>query len=75
MTHYKHLRGLPLIDIREDWSPEQALAADELLEQLSSELQGLRERIWLLYGSDIQDLLRNDIVRGKLPRHHNDEPF
>ena len=36
-----------------DWSPEQALAAFELL-------QDLTERIWTRYALDIQALLRHD---------------
>ena len=36
-----------------DWSPTQALATDNWLQQI-------RERIWLLYGQDIVRLLHDD---------------
>ena len=63
--------GLPQaipVDIPLDWSPEQALAAYEWLEEL-------RTSIWLLYGSDIQQSLRNHTVRSVQPRLDNDELF
>ena len=60
-------RAIP-VDIPLDWSPEQALAAYEWLEEL-------RTRIWLLYSSDIQQFLRNDTVQTVQPCLHNDEPF
>jgi hypothetical protein len=44
------------IDIALDWSPAQALAAYEWLAHV-------RERIWLLYGDDIAQLLRPDTTR------------
>lgn len=43
-------RGIPFI-IQEDWSPDQALAVIELLDDL-------REVIWQRYQMPIQDLLR-----------------
>lgn len=43
-------RGIPFI-IPEDWSPEQALAVIELLDDL-------REVIYLRYQLQLQDLLR-----------------
>jgi hypothetical protein len=41
----------PIIPV--DWSPEQALAAFELVNEL-------RERIWTRYALDIQALLQQD---------------
>jgi hypothetical protein len=55
------------VDIPLDWSAEQALAALEWLEQL-------RERIWLLYAQDIQELLR-DRTSGQLPTSGDDDPL
>ena len=43
-------RGIPFI-LPEDWTPEQALAVFELLDDL-------RQRIWDHYQIQIQDLLR-----------------
>ncbi len=43
-------RGMPLL-IQEDWTPEQALAVIELLDDL-------REVIWQRYQLPLQDLLR-----------------
>jgi hypothetical protein len=73
MTRYTALppEGLPRaipVDIPLDWSPEQALAAYEWLQQLHT-------RIWLLYGSDIQQSLRDHTVRTVQPCVDNDEPF
>ena len=57
------------VEIPLDWSPQQALAAYEWLEQL-------REHIWLLYGSDIQQFLRNDrFPTGQPHGANNDPPF
>jgi hypothetical protein len=47
------------VEIPLDWSAKQALAALDWLERL-------RERVWLLYGDDIQQLLR-DATSGQLP--------
>ena len=43
-------RGIPFI-VHEDWSPEQALAVMELLDDL-------REVIWQRYRIQLQELLR-----------------
>ena len=43
-------RGIPFL-IQEDWSPDQALAVIELLDDL-------RELIWQRYQMPIQDLLQ-----------------
>lgn len=43
-------RGIPFL-IQEDWSPEQALAVIELLDDL-------REVIWTRYQLQLQELLR-----------------
>ncbi|PZR42555.1 MAG: hypothetical protein DI537_62610 [Stutzerimonas stutzeri] len=57
------------IDIALDWSPAQALAAYEWLEQI-------RQRIWLLYGKDIVQLLRADAPSiGATPGSNNDPPL
>jgi hypothetical protein len=40
------------VEIPLDWSAAQALAALDWLEQL-------RDRVWLLYAQDIQELLRD----------------
>ena len=45
-----HLRPLS-VEIPVTWTPEQALAVFELLDDL-------RERIWELYNVQLQDLLR-----------------
>jgi hypothetical protein len=55
------------VEIPLDWSAEQALAALEWLQQL-------RERVWLLYAQDIQELLRNR-NSGQLPRGGDDPPL
>jgi hypothetical protein len=55
------------VDIPLDWSAEQALAALEWLKQL-------RERVWLLYAQDIQELLR-DRTSGQLPSGNDDPLF
>jgi hypothetical protein len=54
MTHWRLpsgiQRGLPFI-LPDDWTPEQALAVVELLDDL-------RERIWAHYEIPLHDLLR-----------------
>lgn len=45
-------RGIPFI-LPDDWTPEQALAVFELLDDL-------REQIWVHYQIPIQDLLREE---------------
>lgn len=47
-------RGIPFI-LPDDWTPEQALAVFELLDDL-------RERIWDQYQIPIQDLLREQCL-------------
>lgn len=56
------------VEIPLDWSPEQALAAYEWLEEL-------RTRLWLLYGSDIQQFLRDDSLQTVRPPGDHDPPF
>ena len=59
-------RGLEFL-IDPDWSPEQALAVIELLDDL-------RDRIWSHYGPVLQQRLHND----RVTRHHvdvTDPPF
>jgi hypothetical protein len=45
-----HLRPIP-VEIPATWTPEQALAVFDLLDEI-------REKIWALYGSRLQDLLQ-----------------
>jgi hypothetical protein len=68
-------KGLPCIDIPLDWSPEQALAVNELLEELGTQLEELRTRIWLLYGSQMQEFLRADRARTIRPVGDSDDAF
>lgn len=57
------------VDIALDWSPAQALAAYEWLEVV-------RNRIWLLYGEDIAQFLRDNTTPPTRPRTgDNDPPF
>jgi hypothetical protein len=56
------------LEIPLDWSPGQALAAYERLEEL-------RTRIWLLYGADIQQFLRDTVPTAQPPADHDDPPF
>jgi len=64
-------RGIPFL-IQEDWSPEQALAVIELLDDL-------REVIWQRYQLPLQELLReqrcmgNETESGHINR--TDTPF
>jgi hypothetical protein len=58
--------GLDLL-IDPDWSPEQALAVVELLDDL-------RERIWAHYGSALFDLYRADEVN-EVEIESTDPPF
>lgn len=64
-------RGIPFI-IQDDWSPEQALAVVELLDDL-------REVIWNRYQIPLQELLReqrvthNESCSGNL--NQTDPPF
>jgi hypothetical protein len=73
MTRWHHVpEHLPIddlpLDIPLDWSPAQALAAYEWLEQL-------RTRIWLLYGDDIVAFLRADRLIPTPPAGDDDPPF
>jgi len=51
-----HLRPLS-IDIPRTWTPEQALALFELIDDL-------RDKVWALYGDRMQALLREQRERG-----------
>jgi len=55
-------RGVPFI-LPDDWTPEQALAMVELLDDL-------RERIWAHYQIPLHDLLREQYQ----PTHTADDP-
>ena len=59
--------GLSLI-VPEDWSPEQALAVFELLDDL-------RELICARYLPDIQRVLREDRRQREPPLNERDPPF
>ena len=48
-TRPHHLRPIT-VEIPVTWTPEQALAVFELLDEL-------REKIWTCYGSQMQDLM------------------
>jgi hypothetical protein len=61
------IEDLPL-DVPLDWSPEQALAAYEWLERL-------RDHVWLLYGDDIQELLRDNSLPTAQPPTNDDSSF
>ncbi|HEY0309431.1 MAG TPA: hypothetical protein VGB94_14810 [Acidobacteriaceae bacterium] len=52
-------RGLPLL-ISAEWTPEQAWAVFELLDDL-------RDAIWNHYGPDIQDIARGQQTSEKDP--------
>ncbi|MGF6696966.1 hypothetical protein OKW38_001578 [Paraburkholderia sp. MM5496-R1] len=60
-------RGLSFI-VPDDWTPEQALAVFELLDDL-------REVICARYLPDIQQLLREDRRQRELPFNEHDPPF
>lgn len=60
-------RGLSFI-VPEDWSPEQALAVFELLDDL-------RELVCARYLPDIQRLLREDRRLRELPSNEREPPF
>ena len=49
-TARPHIEAVP-IRMPTDWSPDQAVAVFEILDEL-------RERVWDLYGQRIQQLLR-----------------
>jgi len=53
----------------EHWSPEQALAVFECL-------QALREQLWILYGPQIQQAWRDQLVHETPPPSLDpDDPF
>ncbi len=57
------------VDIALDWSPAQALAAYDWFEVM-------RSRIWLLYGQDIVQFLRDEAAPTTQPSGgHVDPPF
>ena len=63
-------RGLPLL-LPEDWTPEQAQAVFEVLDDL-------RERIWSHYELSLQELYRQQRwpdTTDPLPYDNPDEPF
>ncbi|HTJ92830.1 MAG TPA: hypothetical protein VL424_06935 [Pararobbsia sp.] len=60
-------RGLSFV-VPEDWTPEQALAVFELLDDL-------RELICTRYLPDIQQVLRQDRRQRELPFYEHDPPF
>jgi hypothetical protein len=60
-------RGLSFV-VPEDWSPEQALAVFELLDDL-------RELICARYLPDIQRVLREDRRQRELPFNDQNRPF
>lgn len=62
-----------LLPLPEYWTPEQALAAFELLDLL-------RDRLWSLYGSDIQQAWRDDLLLADprqfcIPLDPDNDPF
>lgn len=59
--------GLSFI-VPEDWTPEQALAVFELLDDL-------RELICAQYLPDMQQVLREDRRQRELPFNEHDPPF
>jgi hypothetical protein len=66
-------QGIPLL-IDANWSPQQAMAVMELLDDL-------REQIWRHYELHLQQLFREDRISeniGSVSNHHpeiDDEPF
>ena len=61
------IRGLSFI-VPDDWTPEQALAVFELLDDL-------REVIGARYLPDMQQVLRQDRRQRELPFNERDPPF
>jgi hypothetical protein len=59
-----HLRPIT-VDIPAIWTPEQALAVLDLLDDL-------RQAIWIRYGSQLQPLLQH--FQENAPRHDGDGP-
>ncbi len=60
----------PILALRADWSPEQAQAVFELLDEL-------RDRVWDFYGLQIQQALRAQRRAVSRSRSHDldDPPF
>lgn len=58
--------GIPLL-IDADWSPEQAMAVVELLDDL-------REQIWRHYQLQLQQLYREDRISENIPSASNHHP-
>lgn len=58
------------IDIPRTWTPEQALALFELIDDL-------RDKVWLLYGDQMQALLREQRQCGAAGKNYDasDEPL
>jgi hypothetical protein len=57
MSRLHQTPGLPIalpLDIPNTWNPEQALAVFQLVDDL-------REKIWSIYGLDIQSELQNQL--------------
>jgi hypothetical protein len=60
---------LPLtipLGIPADWTPEEALAVIELLDDL-------RDRVWSIYQTDLQDLMSQQRQPASIDRVHIDE--
>ena len=62
----------PALPLSAHWTPAQALAVFELLEQL-------RDQLWACYGADIQRAFRDDLdapdSRQQMFRFDPDSPF
>ena len=63
-----HLRPIP-VEIPATWTPEQALAVFELLDEI-------RDKIWSRYGVSIARSTpgATDILRGRPQKRHDDFP-
>jgi len=63
--------GAPVITLPEHWSPEQALAVFEIVDEL-------RERLWHRYGGQIQQAMReqrsSDTPTAQLDIDYGDAP-
>lgn len=59
----------PALPIPQYWTPEQALAVFDLL-------QSLREAVWNVYGAQIQQAWRDQLIHdGSPPEFDPDDPF
>jgi len=71
-TIARHGRAAMPMTLPTDWSPEQAVAVFEILDEL-------RERVWAVYGLQIQGVLREQHRTTAFAASHNfndaDEPF